>query len=244
MDATDSPRPLSPQRETCEEELLAQLGHELRNPLAAITNILAVLAEIDPRNDDPTGRCRSLLRRQVAQLTETVDRMLGDDGGTPAAGLDEETANGDRSGTAAGNEAADSHRSPGEDADGNALRSGRRVLLVEDDPDGRQALQQLLRVWGYTVDVAEDGEDGVEQAAARRPAVALVDIGLPGIDGYEVARRIRHDGLEPQPLLVALTGFGQPEDRERALEAGFDLHLVKPVRPKLLAELLAGRLGS
>lgn len=112
------------------------------------------------------------------------------------------------------------------------------MLLVEDDEEGREALVELLRIWGCEVVPAATGEDGVEGALDRRPRLALIDIGLPDIDGYEVARRIR-DGLDGHPcLLVALTGYGQPEDRRRALEAGFDEHIVKPVDPRRLTELL------
>jgi CheY-like chemotaxis protein len=113
----------------------------------------------------------------------------------------------------------------------------RRILLVEDNPDGRETLQLLLQVWGHRVDVAEDGKQGLQKALARRPEVALVDIGLPGMDGYEVAQGVRA-ALGRQVFLIAITGYGQPHDRWRALEAGFDVHLVKPVDPDLLQELL------
>jgi len=113
------------------------------------------------------------------------------------------------------------------------------VLLVEDDPDGRQALGELLRMWGYAVEVAVDGEEAVAKVSRRPPRVALVDVGLPGIDGHEVARCIRRRYPDEAPLLIAMTGFGQPEDRRRALDAGFDLHLVKPVNPRKLSALLA-----
>jgi signal transduction histidine kinase/ActR/RegA family two-component response regulator len=114
----------------------------------------------------------------------------------------------------------------------------RRVLLVEDSLDGRRVLQMLLRMWGHEVEVAEDGVEGVEKALALHPDVALVDIGLPLLDGYEVARQIRA-ALGDDVRLVALTGYGQPEDQRRASEAGFDLHLVKPVEPEALHEVIA-----
>lgn len=111
---------------------------------------------------------------------------------------------------------------------GHANGSARKVLIIEDQADARRALQRLLQIWGHHVDVAEDGPRGVEAAAKCSPDVAFVDVGLPGLDGYEVARRIRKE-LGSQIRLVALTGYGQPEDRERAFAAGFDEHLVKPV---------------
>src|SRR5688572_32722649 len=115
---------------------------------------------------------------------------------------------------------------------------GRTVLLIEDNDDAREAVAALLELEGCVVETAAEGVSGIELVRTNRPDVALVDIGLPGIDGYEVARRIRALG-PPQPFLVALTGYGRPEDRQRATEAGFDAHLVKPVDPTDLAALLS-----
>jgi signal transduction histidine kinase len=115
----------------------------------------------------------------------------------------------------------------------------RRVLVVEDNDDAREMLRNLLHLFGHEVHEACDGASGIEEARRVRPDAALIDIGLPGIDGYEVARRIRAD--VPGARLVALTGYGQPEDRDRALAAGFDVHLVKPVDPEQLQRLLAAR---
>ncbi len=112
------------------------------------------------------------------------------------------------------------------------------ILVVEDNPDIRLLLQKKLERHGHEVFVAEDGLRGVEEAIEHRPNLAVVDIGLPGIDGYEVARRIR-EAVGDEIVLVALTGYGQPEDRQRALEAGFDHHLTKPVDMKRLRELIA-----
>jgi PAS domain S-box-containing protein len=114
-----------------------------------------------------------------------------------------------------------------------------RVLVIEDNDDAREMMRNLLRLLGHEVHEACDGASGVEQARRVRPDAALIDIGLPGIDGYEVARRIRAD--LPGARLVAVTGYGQPEDRERALAAGFDEHLVKPLDPEQLHRLLAAR---
>ena len=114
----------------------------------------------------------------------------------------------------------------------------RSVLLVEDNDDARAALSALLELEGFIVEGAADGAAGVAACRVRKPDIALIDIGLPGIDGYEVARQIRALG-PPQPYLVALTGYSRPEDRQRAVEAGFDTHLVKPVDPTELARLLA-----
>jgi signal transduction histidine kinase/CheY-like chemotaxis protein len=116
------------------------------------------------------------------------------------------------------------------------------VLLVEDSADAREILRMILEQSGYLVTCAEDGPGGVAAALRCRPGAALVDIGLPGYDGYEVARRIRAAPEGASVLLVALTGYGQPADRRRAEEAGFDLHFVKPVDPSRLIALLAGAL--
>jgi signal transduction histidine kinase/ActR/RegA family two-component response regulator len=114
-----------------------------------------------------------------------------------------------------------------------------RVLLVDDNVDAAESLAMLLRLWGHEVAVAHDGPSALRAAAAHRPEVALLDISLPGMDGYELARRLRpQHGLE-RTVLVALTGWGQDEDRRRSQEAGFDHHLVKPVDLSDLQELLA-----
>ena len=113
-----------------------------------------------------------------------------------------------------------------------------RILLVEDNADAREMLSAALRLQGHEVHVASDGPEGVSAALALEPDAALVDIGLPGFDGYEVARRIRAGTRGQATRLVALTGYGQPEDRRRTLDAGFDDHLVKPVDPGRVAEAL------
>jgi len=115
----------------------------------------------------------------------------------------------------------------------------RHVLIVEDQPDARRALQRLLQIWGHRVDVAEDGPRAVKMAPELRPEVALVDIGLPGLDGYAVARELRSQ-LGNSIRLIALTGYGQPDDHVRTREAGFDMHLVKPVDAKQLSRVLGG----
>ena len=119
----------------------------------------------------------------------------------------------------------------------------RRVLVVEDNEDSRDMLRQLLENAGHEVHDVGDGPQGVDAALRLEPDVALIDVGLPELDGYEVARRIRA-GTRRDMLLVALTGYGLAEDRERALAAGFDLHLVKPVDFDKLFDVLATRTHS
>jgi CheY-like chemotaxis protein len=114
-----------------------------------------------------------------------------------------------------------------------------RVLIVDDCADAADSLALLLKeVWGYEVLVAYNSSSALELAAAYRPAVVFLDIGLPGPDGYEVARRLRALGELSGLLLVAVTGYGCAADRHRCLEAGFDAHLVKPVDPDEVGALL------
>ncbi|BDT58762.1 hypothetical protein MasN3_22560 [Massilia varians] len=113
------------------------------------------------------------------------------------------------------------------------------VLLIEDNEDGREMMATMLAAHGFPVDTAADGLQGVAAALTGRPAAALVDIGLPGIDGYEVARRLRGDPATSHIRLIALTGYGLAEDKRRVMEAGFDQHLVKPVGMDQLLEALA-----
>ena len=115
----------------------------------------------------------------------------------------------------------------------------RDILIVEDNADARETLCRLLEFGGHRVRTAADGAEGLDAALAALPEVAFVDIGLPKLDGYEVARRIRAAKDGGRPLLIALTGYGLEEDRQRALAAGFDAHLVKPVSEGELEKLLA-----
>ncbi|WP_332855714.1 response regulator [Duganella sp. S19_KUP01_CR8] len=114
------------------------------------------------------------------------------------------------------------------------------ILLIEDNDDGREMMTMMLSCYGYEVHAAADGNEGVAAAASQQPDVALIDIGLPGIDGYEVARRLRADPVTSHIRLIALTGYGLAEDLRRVLDAGFDRHLVKPVDIDQLADVIGG----
>jgi CheY-like chemotaxis protein len=105
-----------------------------------------------------------------------------------------------------------------------------RILIIEDNADGREMMRLMLELLGHEVLVAADGEEGVEMALGWHPEVAVIDIGLPRLNGYEVARRLRRE-LGCELFLITQTGYGRPEDREQALAAGFDVHLTKPVDP-------------
>lgn len=131
------------------------------------------------------------------------------------------------------------HSNPAEEGD------GLRVLVIEDNVDARETLKSLLEAYGYSVEVAATGEEGLHQLLTLRPDVAIVDIGLPGLDGFEVARRARQTAEAGAIKLVALSGYSGPDTEHKAIKAGFDLHLVKPVNtvelPKILKASPKGR---
>ncbi|HEV8142544.1 MAG TPA: response regulator [Methylomirabilota bacterium] len=112
----------------------------------------------------------------------------------------------------------------------------RRVLIVEDHEDARESLRLMLELAGHEVETAGDGPSGLATLLSSRPDIALIDVGLPGIDGYDVVRRAR--SFVRETCLVALTGYGQADDQRKAREAGFDVHITKPVDPDRLERLL------
>jgi PAS domain S-box-containing protein len=116
----------------------------------------------------------------------------------------------------------------------------RRILIVEDNDDARESLRLLLESLGHQVIEASEGRLGVALALDERPDVILIDLGLPGLDGYEVAQALRSSPIGETAALIAVTGYGQADDRRRSKEAGFDAHLVKPVSQTLLSSLIAG----
>jgi signal transduction histidine kinase/ActR/RegA family two-component response regulator len=124
-----------------------------------------------------------------------------------------------------------------------AAGPSRRILVIEDNDDIRESLRLVLSSWGHEVVLSASGDAGLELALQTRPDVALIDIGLPGMNGYDVARQLRARMREwPTGIrLIAMTGYGAPADRERAANAGFMEHLVKPVDPEVLRPLLAHR---
>jgi CheY-like chemotaxis protein len=128
-----------------------------------------------------------------------------------------------------------------DDADrpGEIARTALRILVVDDNQDGADSLARMLAILGNETRTAYDGEQAVAAAEAYRPDVVLLDIGLPKLSGHAVAREIRSRPWGAETVLIALTGWGQEEDRKRSQEAGFDSHLVKPVEPKMLTRLLA-----
>lgn len=115
---------------------------------------------------------------------------------------------------------------------------GRRILVVEDNPDAAATMRDFLELSGHEVELASSGADGVEAARLFHPQVVLCDIGLPGMDGFEVAAELRRDPATADAQLIAVTGYGREEDRRRSKAAGFDLHLTKPVDPAQLRQVI------
>ena len=136
--------------------------------------------------------------------------------------------------------AADVRAGTGQD---NGIRPC-RMLVVDDNRDGADLMAVLLRLQGHEVEVAHDGYCALEIAAKFEPEVVLLDIGLPGINGYDVAKQLRQMKLARPQCLIAMTGYGSEEDRQRTEEAGFDHHIVKPIEPAELNKLLARSIAA
>ncbi len=129
---------------------------------------------------------------------------------------------------------------PAPDSSPASVERDVRVLVVEDNVDAAETLADLLRLWDYVAEVVHDGQAAIAAAAAFRPHAVLLDIGLPKMNGFEVARWLRREPDLAGVLVIAVTGYGQESDRAAGREAGFDHHLVKPVDLDLLRRLLAG----
>jgi CheY-like chemotaxis protein len=114
-----------------------------------------------------------------------------------------------------------------------------RILVVDDNHDSALSLAMMLSIMGHDTRTAHDGESAVAMAESFLPEVVLLDIGLPKLNGYEVAQRIREQAWGVSMFLIAVTGWGQDEDRERSSEVGLNVHMVKPVEPAALEKLLA-----
>jgi CheY-like chemotaxis protein len=115
-----------------------------------------------------------------------------------------------------------------------------RILIADDNADSAESMGMLLRLMGNDVRIASDGLEAVEQAASFQPDIVLMDIGMPRLDGYEAARRIRNQDWSRDTLLVAVTGWGPSDDSEEATAAGFDHHFTKPLDPAELRRLVSG----
>jgi CheY-like chemotaxis protein len=132
-------------------------------------------------------------------------------------------------------------------ANASAVRRG-RVLVADDNRDAAESLALVLRFAGYEVFIAFGGAEALEVGSRERPDAGLIDIGMPGMSGHEVARRMRHEAWGKNAVLIALTGWGQEQDKQAAMAAGFDEHMTKPVDPveveRVLGELLQPSAGK
>ena len=131
-------------------------------------------------------------------------------------------------------------RQASDDGDKAQPTSDLRILVVDDNRDAAESLAMLLKMMGNNIHTAYDGEEAVAAAGKFRPHVVLCDIGLPKLNGYEACRQMKAQAWEKKMILIAVTGWGQDDDRRKSQEAGFDHHMVKPVDPQALMKLLAG----
>jgi CheY-like chemotaxis protein len=116
-----------------------------------------------------------------------------------------------------------------------------RIVVIDDNVDANESLNAVLQVMGHEVSAAFDGTAGFELIRDTHPKLVVCDIGLPGMDGYQIIARVRETMKDELPVMIALTGYGQPEDRARALAAGFDHHLTKPVDVEELLRVIAAQ---
>ena len=121
--------------------------------------------------------------------------------------------------------------------------AGTRILIVDDNKDLATSLARLLRLLGHEVEVVFDGLKAIEAVRAYHPRVILLDLGLPSIDGYQVARNLRQEGFK-DIVIIALSGYGQEEDRRRSQEAGMNYHVTKPADVKTISNLIARPIGE
>lgn len=121
--------------------------------------------------------------------------------------------------------------------EGPSPAASKRILVADDNRDGAETMSMLLKLSGHEVYLAHSGAEALEVAERERPDIAVLDIGMPDMNGYEVAERIRHEAWGAHMKLIAVTGWGQAEDKRRALAAGFNHHLTKPVDPGQLEAL-------
>jgi len=197
------------------DEWIAARGHEFRNPLSSIVAGLELIRVVVNREHPGMLRTVDVVERQVYQLTELVEQMLEASRSWQKAAPALPSARPTR--VEAGRPEAASPRFP-----------TRRVLIVDDNEDAAESLGALLSALGATVCVAHSGDEALRHLEDFAPDSAIIDVGMPGMDGYELARRLRASGQFEHNLIVALTGWGEAHDRERSRAAGIDHHLVKP----------------
>ena len=229
------------------DEFLAMLAHELRNPLAPLRNAAAMLRLTD--DGQPQRKAISaLVDRQVGHMSRLLDDLLDAsriDQGKIVLSLEPvelgnllaQALEGARALTDARGQQVD-YTPVDVDA---APSQAKRVMVVDDNVDAAESLAELLALKGHQARAVTEPRAALEMAPDFAPEVVLLDIGLPEIDGFEVARMLRQMPCTRHSLLVAVTGYGQAEDRKASSAAGFDHHLVKPVSLRQIEELIARR---
>jgi CheY-like chemotaxis protein len=201
-----------------EDESLATLTHDLRNSLASIVSALHIL-RMQRYPNAVAEQAGKTIERQAEHLALLADH-LSELAGVPKS----RTREADRERRPVGDQAEEMRH--------------RRILVVDDNRDAADSAGTLLLLWGHQVKVAYDGPSAIAIARDFRPEVCLLDLGMPDMDGYQVAQQLRAEPELKGMLLVAMTGFDRDADRQLSREAGFDSHLVKPVEIAALQELL------
>ena len=215
----DRARRTSDEASRAKGEFLRTIEHRLREPLAPVRTALQVIGLTGGDTDETR-----LIGRQIGILTRLLDELLE----VSHRGAATDPAPSEPPATHAIDE-AERVEAHARQQRPEAASTGTRVLVVDDNEDGAETLRHLLEHLGYTVAVAHDGTGALHTVSSFAPDVAILDIGLPVMDGYELARHIREELGHRTPKLIALTGYGQRTDRERSRSAGFDHHLVKPL---------------
>ena len=192
---------------------LASLSHELRNPLAPLRNALKVLEfiKLSPSDEAVVSQMNEVMNRQVSHMCRLLDDLLD------MSRIVSDTLHLDSKNLDIGKLPASSD---------DSLES-KRILIVEDNVDSAMTLQMILNKWGYQTTIAHTGTQAIKLAVQFKPFAVVCDIGLPELDGYQVATVLRRV-LGHSLSMIAVSGYGQREDKERAIAAGFDDHLVKP----------------
>ncbi|HET7756652.1 MAG TPA: response regulator, partial [Steroidobacteraceae bacterium] len=203
--------------ERAREAILDRLSHELRNPLAPIVTAL----ELSARRRDP-ARQHSVITRQVKQLVKALDEVLEQ----PAPAVELAMAE-----PQAPDEAESAAR--------RQLRKGVKVMVVDDNVDAAESLSEVLDELGYSSRIAHDGPGALELAHVFEPQLALIDIGLPGMSGIDLAQKLKGQTHTAKMRLVALTGYSRRADREQTHAVGCEAHLIKPVDLHALETTLA-----
>jgi CheY-like chemotaxis protein len=209
------------------EEYLAVLAHELRSPLASISTGLDLL-KTTVNDPEIMHEVHEIMQRQVTHLTALIDELFDISRTRGTFAMESENINGK-----SGGEGSSTSSAEGSGA------SGLRILVVDDNRPAADMLAMILETYGNELFIAYSGQQAVQLAETRRPDVILLDLSMPVMDGYEVARTIRRQPRGQEPMLIALTGWVLERDKQKARDAGFDHHVVKPAKATDLRGILS-----